>query len=368
MSRDFTGDKLLIVATYSTRTKLRSGATRAATTCCAAALAVLSLPLASASAASMEPGAAGKTTYIQPGSLDVDASLKSYNGAAQMMDGAAVVYKPTYTAGLKRDPGATVTVVSNDLVVTDGTVASGETYVGATYGSKSRKLTVHEKIGGTTWGTGEQDLFFCAGIEMCNRDWWRDFPRLWPEWGTVGTVQLDVGEPGEQTTVTARVFAKCREKSSESRPSDTTSPQCDESDVSDGGLLSFTMKDLEGDSGKRAVRDKSAATTDIVLETEGLDWNALIRIAQGMVPVLPAPWIPSPMDPWTHVPVTMLSTCAQAIAAGTLDNARAVASSNGFTVRVSMIDFQPQVGSTDVRQDRINVDIVNDRIVNCTYG
>lgn len=341
---------------------LRLGKARAAGICCASALALVAMSPVSALEPSDDSAKSENAKYIQPLSFDVDDSFKSYNAAAQLMDGAAVVYKPTNTAGLKRV--GKIDVATDDLLVTDGRIAGGDTYIGARYGTKEKKFMVHEKVGGTNWSSDEGELFFCAGIEMCNRNWWRDFPTINPEWDSVGTLQLTFGEPDEESTVTARVFAKCNEKPSGSQSQEEEAGRCEKSDVVDGAIISYTVMGTEGDRKNRDKDDQVMASTNIVIDSKGLSYSELISVAESMTPVSPRASVASLF----FVPVTMLSICEQLVAAGTLEAARQVADANGFVSRVSSIDGEPLMNTADWRMDRINVDLVGGRVVGCSFG
>jgi len=345
----------------------RSGKSRAVAICAATALTMVAISSVSALHASDDPVTSGKTEYIQPKSYDVSNSYKSYTAAAQLMDGAAVVYKPTYTAGLKRT--SKVKVVSNDLEVTSGKIVGGETYVGAGYGTKAQGFTVHEKLVGTNWySSPEQDLFFCAGIEMCNPEWWRDFPTLDPEWGKVGNVKFTVGEPGEQSTVIARVYAKCGVKSSTSQAQEAGDLRCEKSDVANGGLVSYTLKKSGSESKNRAEDDKAKTGTNVVVEAKGINFDELTNVASSMQPV-PPPTIDINEGFWQLlVPITHRSTCREGIESGTLANARQIAKANGLRVEIVSIDGIPQIVTTDWRTDRVRFTVVGGRVVDCSYG
>ena len=339
---------------------LRSGKARAVAICGASALALVAMSPVSALEPSDDSVKSDTAKYIQPLSFDVDDSF-TYNAAAQLMDGAAVVFKPTYTAGLERV--GKIDVATDGLLVTDGRIAGGDTNISARYGTKKENFTVHEKVGGTNWSSDEGELFFCAGIEMCNRNWWRDFPTINPEWDSVGTTQLTFGEPGEESTVTARVFAKCNEKPSGSQ-SQEEEASCDESDVVDGAIISYTVMGTESDRKNRDKDDQVMSSTNIVIDAKGLSYSELKSVAESMTPVSPR----ASKASLFFVPVTMLSTCEQAVAAGTFEAARQVADANGFAVRVSSIDGEPLMNTADWRMDRINVEIVGGRVASCTFG
>jgi hypothetical protein len=340
---------------------LRSGKARAAAICCASSLAMVAMSPVSALEPRGDIVTPDNARYVQPLSFDVDDSFKSYNAAGQLMDGAAVVYKPTYIASLKRS--GKIVVATDDLLLTDGRIAGGETYIGARYGTKEEKFTVHQKVGGTNWSSDEGDLFFCAGKEMCNQ-WWWGFPTLHPEWDIVDYIKLTLGDPGEESTVNARVFARCNEEPSGSQSQEEEAGRCEKSDVVDGAIISYTVKGTESDRKNRDKHDGVMAGTNIVIESEGLSYSELRSVAESMTPVSPR----ASRDSLLLVPVTMLSICEQAIAAGTFKAARQVANANGYTARVSSIDGFPQNGTADFRTDRINVELVGGRVASCTYG
>jgi hypothetical protein len=358
------------VSTDMSSSVFRSGKSRAVAICAATALAMVAISSVSALHASDDPVTSGKTEYIQPKSYDVNNSYKSYAAAAQLMDGAAVVYRPTYTAGLKRT--SKVKVVSNDLEVTNGKIVGGETYVGASYGTKAQGFTVHEKLVGTDWRSSpEEELFFCAGIEMCNPEWWRDFPTLNPEWGKVGNVKLTVGEPdttGVQSTVIARVYAKCGVKSSTSQPQEAADLRCEKSDVVNGGLVSYTVKKSGSESKNVAADDKAKTGTNVVVEAKGINFDELTNVASSMQPA-PTPTVDINEGLWQLlVPISHRSTCREGIESGTLADARQIAKANGLRVEITSIDGIPQMVTGDWRTDRVRFTVVGGRVVDCSYG
>jgi hypothetical protein len=338
--------------------------------CGATALAMVAISSVSAIHASEDPVTSGKTEYIQPKSYDVNNSYKTYAAAAQLMDGAAVVYQPTYTASLKRT--SKVKVVSNDLEVTNGKIAGGETYVGASYGTKAQGFTVNEKLVSTNWyNLPEQEIFWCAGIEMCNGEWWRDFPTLNPEWGKVGNVKLTVGEPdttGVQSTVIAQVYAKCGVKSSTSQAQEAGNLRCEKSDVVNGGLVSYTVKKSGSASKNRAEDDKAKTGTNVVVEARGINFDELTNVASSMQPT-PTPTVDMNKGLWQFlVPISHRSTCREGIEFGTLADAIQIAKANGLRVGIVSIDGIPQTVTADWRMDRVNFTVVGGRVVSCSYG
>ncbi|MCX6422155.1 MAG: hypothetical protein NT180_07285 [Actinobacteria bacterium] len=341
-----------------------SGVSRVVAICGAAALAMVAISSVSPAHASDRSVKSEKAEYIQPKSYDVDHSHKRYTAAAQLMDGAAVVYHPTYTAGLKMT--SQVKVVSEDLQVIKGKIAGGKTYVGASYGTEDRGYTIHEKLVGTYWPSDEEEIFFCAGIEMCN-PWMLDLIQIgWPEmesWGKVGKVKLTVGAPGEKSTVTAQVYAQCGVMSSTSQAQEAEELRCKKSDVVNGGLISYTVK--KSGSGRN---NRAATGTHVVIDSRGINYNELTKIAEGVQPAAKPEADANRDSLQLLVPILNRSICKKAIEVGTLERARYIAAANGYSVRPRSFDGEPVMGTADWRMDRINVDIVDDRIVGCSYG
>ena len=179
----------------------------------------------------------------------------------------------------------------------------------------------------------------------------------------MGKVKLTVGEPGEKSTVTAQVYAKCGVMSSTSQAQETEELRCKKSDVVKGGLISYTVKKSGSGSNNRA-----ATGTDVAIDAKGLNYNELTRIASGIQPA-DRPVADVDGDPSRLlVPILNRSICKKAIEVGTLERARYIAAANGYSVRPRSIDGEPVIGTTDWNMRRINVDIVGNRVVGCSYG
>ena len=63
------------------------------------------------------------------------------------------------------------------------------------------------------------------------------------------------------------------------------------------------------------------------------------------------------------------SLCAQTAAeAMTLEDASALAESNGYQARVVMLDGEPQPATKDLREDRMSFDVENGVVTKCVVG
>lgn len=337
--------------------------------CGASALTLTAISLVSPSHASEDSVPSEETAYLQPKSFDVNKSFSSFATAAQLMDGAAVVLRPTYTAGLKRT--SKVKVVAEDVKVANDRVVGGETYVGVGYGTKSQGFTLHEKMVGTLWP--EQEVVFCLGVSLCDGDW-MNLRQIrsseTDEWGKVGKVTVTVGEPGEQSTVMAQVYAKCGSKSTASQGEEVAELRCAKSDVVDGGLISYTVRKSGSDSTKRTkAGDVEARTgTNVVIESRGLDFQELQSVASSMTPAIATGSELNGNFANLLVPVWYRSVCAQAIQSGSFDEARRIADEGGTTWRLVSRDFIPFIVTADWNPSRINFNVVGDRVVSCEYG
>jgi len=140
---------------------------------------------------------------------DINESVTSWATAAARLGTAGSLWEPMNTAGLRQS--SKVEVISNNLVITKGTVTSGDTYAGATYGRPAKGFQISEK-----WA----DTGFAAE------------PASSTSLAKVAKVKIKMGEPGTQTTVTAQVYANCFKQPANSNPKEIPSGfRCKKSDV-----------------------------------------------------------------------------------------------------------------------------------------
>jgi len=175
---------------------------------------------------------------------DVVAGARTYQRAATVLGSDVAVWRPTYTAGLPRRGPIDV--------IAYGKSSNRATFAGATYGKRMPSFTIAQKGAADRWAARPVDR---------------------AEQGLVETVAVRIGAPGSKRVVRARVFADCRGQDS----SNSDRRRCDRRDVVRFGgsveLLARTMS-----SGKPLA-------SDIRIDSQGLTYAQLVRVASGLVPV-----------------------------------------------------------------------------------
>jgi len=277
---------------------------------------------------------AGVTSAVAAdSSLDVDEKASSWDAAAARLGTAGSLWEPSSTAGLDRT--RKVTVLADNLAFADGAATAGDTFAGTRYGKGKKSLLVSEKWANTGWAAE---------------------PAYSTSMARVGSVKIQLGDPGTQITVRARVFANCFPQPTDADP--TRVPKrfrCEKSDVKKtGGVLVMTARPPS--------QMTAPGTTSIVMQSTGLSYKELVAAARSLEQVAG-----SASDGAGSA--QMVGMCRQMVAgAMTFDQASAFAVSNGYTARVGSIDGQPQAVTADYRPDRFTLDMVSDAVATCTYG
>ncbi|MCX6424652.1 MAG: hypothetical protein NTV96_08975 [Actinobacteria bacterium] len=264
---------------------------------------------------------------------DINESVTSWATAAARLGTAGSLWEPTNTAGLRRT--SKVEVISNNLVITKGTVTSGDTYAGATYGRAAKGFQLSEK-----WA----DTGFAAE------------PASSTSLAKVANVKIKLGEPGTQVTVTAQVYANCFKQPANSNPKAIpASFRCKKSDVlATGGVIAVTAKP--------ASTMTDPGETSIVIDSSGLTYSQLVAVASSLIQVAPDPNAAAGS-------AQMRAVCKQMVTEKlTFAAADKLAQANAYTARLASVDGQPQALTMDFRFDRMNLSTVKNAVTECTYG
>lgn len=167
----------------------------------------------------------------------------NYGKAVAAMDGEVVLWRPTYTAAVRRKGPIDV--------IAYGKGRGRATFAGSTYGRRVPSFTLAQKSAQTRWAAIPVD---------------RATSRL------VGTEAIRLGEPGAKRVVRARIYANCGTQSGVPR-------RCVPTDVARfGGSVELLA---------RTPVAGGQAATDIRIDSNGLSYRQLLRVARGLVPVTP---------------------------------------------------------------------------------
>ena len=175
------------------------------------------------------------------GAEDVVRATSDYTSADSALGRQVLLWGPSFTAGLTRNDAIDV--------IAYGSGARRATFVGSTYGRRLPSFTVAQKNFDDRWAAR---------------------PVEHPTQGLVGVVPVAVGEPGSERSVRARVFANCRQ------PDGSGPRRCRASDVQTfGGAVELVARgDVAG----------VQQATDVRIDSTGLSYGQLLRIAQSLRP------------------------------------------------------------------------------------
>lgn len=264
---------------------------------------------------------------------DVQARATSWDQAAAQLGTAGSLWDPVATAGLRRT--GRITVLAEGLAFAKGRAISGDSFAGATYGRGATTFTISEKWANTGWA-----------VE----------PAFTTSMAKVGVVSIPIGQPGMKTSVKARIYANCFVQPTDSDPTNVPAWfRCARSQVlTTGGVLVMTARP--------ASTMTSPGNTSIVIQSTGLSYSQLLRIATSLQQVAGAPATGDGSG-------QMVAMCRQMTTGRmTFDQANAFAQSNGYSARVGSIDGVPQAVTADFRPDRFTLAIKSNVVSACTYG
>jgi hypothetical protein len=192
-------------------------------------------------------GVAASLVAVAPvahGSDDVARRSANYADASRALASNVVLWKPTYTAGLKRKRAIDV--------IAFGKGAKRSTFAGSSYGSRGRTFTIAQRGSATRWAAK---------------------PVSHSTEGLVDVVPVRMGPPGSQGVVRARVYANCLGEESVA----AGAKRCSQGDVSKfGGSLVVLARTSVGGRPQ---------ASEIRIDSTGLTYRELLRLAQGMTPL-----------------------------------------------------------------------------------
>lgn len=173
---------------------------------------------------------------------DVVRAATSYAAADAALGGEVLLWEPSYTAGLRRTREIDVVAYRSDR--------SKATFVGSTYGKRVPSFTLAQKGSGNSWAA--------RPVEHSSE-------RL------VETISIRIGPPGAKRPARARVYANC------DRLDRAPGNRCERRDVARFGGAVVLMA--------RTTAGGAPSATDIRIDSTGLSYRQLLRIARGMQPV-----------------------------------------------------------------------------------
>lgn len=182
------------------------------------------------------------TAPVATAAEDVVRGSSNYGRAVAALDDDTVLWRPTYTAGLRRKGPIDV--------IAYGKGRKRATFTGSTYGRRVPSFTLAQKSAQTRWAAK---------------------PIEYDSAGLVRSEAIRLGEPGSRRIVRARVYANCRQSSQAPR-------RCSPADVARfGGTVEVLA---------RSTVDGQARATTVRIDSNGLSFRQLIRVVEGLVPVV----------------------------------------------------------------------------------
>lgn len=173
---------------------------------------------------------------------DVVRATTSYIAADQALAGEVLVWAPSYTAGLARTREIDVVAYRSDK--------SRATFIGSTYGKRVPSFTLAQKGSGNSWAA--------RPVEHSSE-------RL------VETISIRIGPAGAKRPARARIYANC------DRVDRAPGARCERRDVARfGGALVLLARTSSGGA---------PTATDVRIDSTGLSYRQLVRIARDLTPV-----------------------------------------------------------------------------------
>jgi hypothetical protein len=188
------------------------------------------------------------TVFASPASAarDVVTGSTNYGRAVTALGDDLALWRPTYTAGLRRKGPIDV--------IAYGKKSKRASFAGSTYGKRVPSFTIAQKNAADRWAARPVDR---------------------TSQGLVDTVAIRMGAPGSKRVVRARVYADCR-AAGDAR---TNQRRCTRADVARfGGTLEVLARTFD---------DGGPLASDVRIDSQGLSYSQLLRIAKGLVPVTP---------------------------------------------------------------------------------
>ncbi len=189
--------------------------------------------------------AAAVTLTGNPGawaSPDVVRATSTYSQAESALQGQVLLWEPTYTLGLSRKREIDVLAF--------GSGSSRATFAGSSYGRRVPSFTLAQKAAATKWAA--------KPVQHSSE-------RL------VDTLRIQIGDRGAKRPVQARIYANCAQGPEASRK------RCERRDVArfGGSVVLLARTTIAG----------APEATDIRIDSTGMSYEQLLRIARGLRPV-----------------------------------------------------------------------------------
>lgn len=176
---------------------------------------------------------------------DVVRATTSYAAASRILAGQVFVWEPSYAAGLRRNREIDVLAFQSQ--------GSRATFVGSTYGKRVPSFTMAQKGSDSRWAAK---------------------PVEHPSERLVETVAIRIGPAGAKRPARARIYANCKGDLGVRR---APGSRCERADVARfGGALVLLARTNSGGA---------PTATDIRIDSTGLSYQQLLRIARGLRPV-----------------------------------------------------------------------------------
>ena len=181
---------------------------------------------------------AAPSVHAAQGTQDVVRSSTNYGRALSALDDDVTLWRPTYTASLRRNGPIDV--------IAYGKGDKRATFAGSTYGKRVPSFTLSQKAAQTRWAAT---------------------PVRHETAGLVRTPSIRLDDAGN---VRVRIFANCRQLGTSLR-------SCTAADVAKFGGTAELLA--------RSTVDGDPRATTVRIESNGLSYRQLLRVARGLVPV-----------------------------------------------------------------------------------
>ena len=179
---------------------------------------------------------------------DVVRAATSYAAADRALAGEVLLWVPSYTAGLRRT--REIDVVAYPLE------KSRATFVGSTYGKRIPSFTVAQKGSANSWAAR---------------------PVEHPSERLVETISIRIGPAGAKRLTRARIYANCAGGDTAPGSTGSTSRRCERRDVARFGGAVVLLA--------RTTARGTPTATDVRIDSTGLSYRQLVRVARGLQPV-----------------------------------------------------------------------------------
>lgn len=181
---------------------------------------------------------AAPSVHAAQGTQDVVRSSTNYGRALSALDDDVTLWRPTYTASLRRNGPIDV--------IAYGKGDKRATFAGSTYGKRVPSFTLSQKAAQTRWAAT---------------------PVRHETAGLVRTPSIRLDDAGN---VRVRIFANCRQPGTSLR-------SCTAADVAKFGGTAELLA--------RSTVDGDPRATTVRIDSNGLSYRQLLRVARGLVPV-----------------------------------------------------------------------------------